>query len=77
MFLESIPCFRLRKIQFYHFIIVKMKRIDRRLVYIAVTVFAFYVLFGAATREIKTEERISEASSKWIYFKGMKLKVSL
>ena len=54
-----------------------MKKFNRRLLFIPITVFAIYVIFGNATREVKTEERISEASSKWSYFKGMKLNVSL
>jgi hypothetical protein len=53
-----------------------MKRNDRRLVFLAATLFALFILFGDATRELKIEERISEASSNWIYFKGMKLNVS-
>ena len=54
-----------------------MKKSHRRLIFIAATVFGLFVIFGHAAREITTEERLSEASSNWIYFEGMKLNVSL
>lgn len=58
-----------------------MRNIYYRIFLLTVTFYGIYVcnfaFFSDPIRDIKSGERLSEPSSKWIYVKDMKLNVSL